>query len=319
MQNKYIIPSESLVKSPTYIAYHIAHQRNGFTAIHNPPNPVKIYTIEMVCVLFNTELPVYTTNGKKKVKINSRELYLDTYFDSYIRGQEHFNNSEKIGNNILYGANSAAFIQGFTTKYLKNGIKNLQGWNFYKTAYPEVISKSIIEEVGFYCGLVTNADLFIKEHIELFKSILENNNAGNNIPFPPKKTIDTKPKFNPDIIEMLLTILYPFFHTEVHTQLKELFETGNDASKPLVFDDGGNRLADTFKQLIKTDLITSCNKQELENWILKNFYYKFRNENKAFTKRYLNDIISSNKDKCQKPIINVKSDSVTGLFKIVKA
>lgn len=129
---------------------------------------------------------------------------------------------------------------------------------------------------------------------------------------------EIKPIFKPEAIETIFDLLKDFFSQEHQVQLKQILETGNNASEQLIFLDNGNRLADAFKQLIKTDIITGCEQKELENWIYKNFKYRNRQQIKSFAPRYLNDIISTNKDSCQKPLLNVTIEKETGTVKINK-
>lgn len=131
--------------------------------------------------------------------------------------------------------------------------------------------------------------------------------------------IEQKPIFKPETIETIFDLLKGFFYPIQHDELQELLDTGNNLSEPLIFLSNGNRLADAFKQLIKSDVITGCDQIHLENWILKNFKYFFRGQITDYTPKYLNDIISTTKDKCQKPILNVKLDNSTGKIIIRKA
>jgi len=130
--------------------------------------------------------------------------------------------------------------------------------------------------------------------------------------------IKQNPIFKPETIEPIINLLKSFFHPERHNELNALLETGNDVLEPLIFLDNGNRLADAFKQLIKADIITGCDQIQLENWIFKNFKYIHRGQKRDYTQKYLNDIISTNKDKCQKPILNIMLDKSTGKIIISK-
>lgn len=128
-----------------------------------------------------------------------------------------------------------------------------------------------------------------------------------------------KPAFKPEAIETIFDILKDFFSSEHQSQLKQILISGDNASEPLIFLDNGNRLADAFKNLKTGDFITGCEKKEIEAWISKNFKYRYRQQIKDFTPKYLNDIISTTKDKCQNPILNVKLDKPLGKYLITKA
>lgn len=127
-----------------------------------------------------------------------------------------------------------------------------------------------------------------------------------------------RPKFLGEYLPQVYDILKDFFSSSDQPELLTLLETGGNAEKPLLFIDNGSRLADAFKQLFDCGLVIGCQKKEFEEWICNNFQYRYRNVVKVFTKRYVADIISSSKDRCQKPILNVKQEKATGRYFITK-
>lgn len=128
-----------------------------------------------------------------------------------------------------------------------------------------------------------------------------------------------KPIFKPEALRQIFDLLKDFFSFEHQKELLHILETGDNAREQLIFKDTGNRLADAFKQLHSADFITSCPKNVLENWVRLNFAYSPKGKVNKFKTRYLNDIISTNKDKCKKPILNVKLDKSKGVYVIGKA
>ena len=170
-------------------------------------------------------------------------------------------------------------------------------------------------------GALRNNKEYFLEYLNEINTMLEGIETVQSEVIEPINSpvsIEFKPIFKPDAIPQIFDILKDFFSLEEQPELKKLLGSGGNVEQALLFLDNGSRLADTFKQLISADIITGCNKKELENWIFQNFKYKYRKEEKAFTLRYLHDIISTNKDKCQKPIINVKKDRLLGDISIVK-
>jgi len=127
-----------------------------------------------------------------------------------------------------------------------------------------------------------------------------------------------RPNFLAEFIPQVYEILKDFFSRSDQQELLKLLETGGNAEKPLLFIDNGSRLADAFKQLFDCGIVIGCQKKEFEEWICNNFHYRYRNVVKVFTKRYVADIISSSKDRCQKPILNVKQEKATGRYFITK-
>jgi len=140
------------------------------------------------------------------------------------------------------------------------------------------------------------------KEIKIYKTVILQNMRGAD-----ETTYDgVIPVFKPGEIQNIFDLLKDFFSVEQQPQLKELLETGNNLSSKLIFLDNGNRLADAFKQLIDGDLITGCNKKDLEKWIFINFNYVNKKKIKMFTIKYLNDIISTTKKLCHNPILDVK-------------
>lgn len=180
---------------------------------------------------------------------------------------------------------------------------------------PQIFYNEYREQHGEIIETIKETALYYPEWVK--KAYLKDE-AENSTP-EPSNYPNQKPIFRPEAIQAIFDILKDFFHLDSHLGLKQILETGNDVSKPLIFLDNGNRLADAFKQLIKADIITGCEQIQLENWIFKNFKYIHRGQIKNYTQNYLNDIISTNKDKCQKPILNVRLDKSTGIIFITKS
>ncbi|MEJ7737150.1 MAG: hypothetical protein WKF97_06965 [Chitinophagaceae bacterium] len=121
----------------------------------------------------------------------------------------------------------------------------------------------------------------------------------------PKKLTKAYPVFKEEIVHEFFTIVKNYFSAKDQQHLLKLLTT-EDAVEPLLFNGPGNQLADAFKQLYSSNLITSCNKSELEGWIQTNFQYRDKGAQKHYTEKYLKDIISSNTKGCQSPLFDVK-------------
>jgi len=129
---------------------------------------------------------------------------------------------------------------------------------------------------------------------------------------------DIRPIVSSEYIHEIFDILKNFFNESDRPEFFKLLQTGRNTKKPIMFLDAGNRLADAFKQLYDSDIITGCQKRDLEYWISKNFTYLSKNKIKKYTVRYLNEIISTRKDMCQKPILNLYNDKEMGKYLISK-
>lgn len=122
----------------------------------------------------------------------------------------------------------------------------------------------------------------------------------------PRKLSRAYPVFKEEIVAEFFTIIKNYFSAKDQEQLLQLLTTGEDAIEPLLFNAPGNQLADALKQLYSANLITSCNKSELEYWLKTNFQYRDKGIQKHYTEKYLKDIISTNAKGCQSPILDVK-------------
>ena len=127
-----------------------------------------------------------------------------------------------------------------------------------------------------------------------------------------------KPIFVNESISEIYEILRDFFSPEDQIEFYALLNGGENAPKPLLFLGSGNRLADAFKQLYDCDIIRGCQKKELEYWISINFSYRYRNKLKTYTLPYLSEIMSTRKDMCQKPVLNIILEKATGTYLISK-
>lgn len=125
-----------------------------------------------------------------------------------------------------------------------------------------------------------------------------------------QQTIEAKPIFNPKAVQIVFEIIKDFFGTEQQNELKQVLETGNNASQKLLFKDSGNRLTNTFKKLIEHDFITGCQKQDLINWVVSNFDFTHQNKAKAFIHGTVEKTISGNNYYCKSPLIEIENGQI---------
>ncbi len=121
-----------------------------------------------------------------------------------------------------------------------------------------------------------------------------------------------RPIFSSSLVPQIFDMLKDFFAPDQQEEFLDLLKTGGDAKEHLLFLDSGIRLADAFKQLFDSNVIKGCQKKELEKWIKNNFHFRYRDNVKEFTIRYLSDVISTDSDRCKNPIFNVIREKVTG-------
>jgi len=125
-----------------------------------------------------------------------------------------------------------------------------------------------------------------------------------------QETIEMKPVLKPEAVQIVFDIIKDFFSPEQQTELKQVIETGNKASKKMLFKGNGNRLTDTFKKLIEHDFITGCQKQDLINWIISNFTFTQQNKVKAFIYDTVEKTISRNDNPCKSPLIKIENGQI---------
>ena len=125
-----------------------------------------------------------------------------------------------------------------------------------------------------------------------------------------QETIEMKPVLKPEAVQIVFDIIKDFFSPEQQTELKQVIETGNKASKKMLFKGNGNRLTDTFKKLIEHDFIICCQKQDLINWIISNFTFTQQNKVKAFIYDTVEKTISRKDNPCKSPLIKIENGQI---------
>lgn len=138
---------------------------------------------------------------------------------------------------------------------------------------------------------------------------------------PTSIRIRRYPVFVEGLADQFFKIFKEYFDENEQQPLFSLLTNNVSPKGKLLFNSNGNQLADAFKQLIEANLIVSCNKAELESWIIENFMYVSNGQAKPFTTGYLNGIISSDTKICKSPILSVtrNSASLFALFPIARS
>ena len=166
--------------------------------------------------------------------------------------------------------------------------------------------------------LITNSPLPKQKKIALKDPQEEVGLEDTGIPETGENPIRIKPIFKTEFVNPVFDLLNGFFPEEDRKILKLIMISGDDSPWVLTFLGPGNRLADSFKKLYESDLITGCQKKELEKWIAVNFQYRDDHGIKKFKPKYLNNIISTNQIPCKNPILEVMGDRITGKVMIRK-
>ena len=180
--------------------------------------------------------------------------------------------------------------------------------NYYKNTPKEYPYRHCSPEVQMYAKYI-----LLKPYLEkLLKNEINYLIGNKNV-----ENYNSYPVFRHEIVDTIFSFLKHYFDINQHNELKSILEDGNDLKSKLIFKGNANQLADAFKQLINGNLITGCKKETLEKWVFKNFQYSNNKDIPTdFKLRYLQDIISTNKDSCKKPIFDVKK--IDGIYTITE-
>lgn len=194
-------------------------------------------------------------------------------------------------------------------------------FNKFQTRLTEWSSPQFFTRENFIDYLKSKQDAKSKEakafEVEKAKWIIANEETGLN-PLPPQQTkikeeqetIEKKPVLKPAFVPIVFDIIKDFFSDEHQAELKLILNTGDNASKKLLFKDNSNRLTDTFKKLIEHDFITGCEKKDLINWIISNFTFTQQNKVKSFIYDTVEKTISRNYYPCKSPLIEINNGQI---------
>ncbi|MFV5699983.1 hypothetical protein ACM55H_16605 [Flavobacterium sp. ZT3R17] len=151
-------------KTHTYNAIKRNIDDNGYFGISIKPNPpVKIYTTELGLLLMTGEIPQHGINTFD---------YIKSYTESYNKGIKFFQDNFLPNVNILYGANAELYVKDIHNNYFHTDHGNgVEGWNHIKNHYPVTLSHEIINEFGYYAGIVSEVDKMVDSYFELFQKL----------------------------------------------------------------------------------------------------------------------------------------------------
>jgi hypothetical protein len=321
----YLLNEFEFAETPFYNHFKGQQEKDGHIKMNVGQDSIKIYSPELALLLTSNKIGVTNRTTKQETTVNGFN-YLDSFITGYQNGRAYFEKEFKVEANTLY-SNADRYVRDLHYNFFHSKIGLLPlGWYHVKGKYPLFMTHKGIKELGYYSGIVSKVQDLISKYPEAFKDFEKCDTDESDISKPksPGRQSEqlvkesAKPSFSADVIPQFYDLIKDFFSEPDQVQLKKILETGANAPNPLVFSDNGNRLADAFKQLINADLITGCEKKELETWICSNFNYRHRQQIKGFRNRYLSDIISTTKDSCQRPILNVTKDKATGKYTISK-
>ncbi|WP_396181509.1 hypothetical protein [Flavobacterium sp.] len=313
LNDRYLINSNFWEQEKTKldnIGFQREIEKHGFFKVKAGTETVKIYNPQLTVILISIELPVKNLDTQTETAINCWE-FLMTYIKGYKRGEQFFENKIMVSPTIIYSPNAKQFIIDIHMKYFHVQHGKGKGWVYVKNVEPSILTHELIEEYGYYSGLVNKVRELIIEYPEQFASF--ENYEHHMQPQQTKKeheTIELKPVLKPEAVQIVFDIIKDFFSVEQQTELKMVIETGRKATNKMLFKGHGNRLSDTFKKLIEHDFITGCQKQDLINWIISNFTYTQNDTVKDFVYDTVEKTISRNYYPCKSPLITIENGQI---------
>lgn len=176
-----------------------------------------------------------------------RKAYRKTYYESYVKGIEYFEDTFKVSASSLYGDRSEFLIADIHHHYYHKEIISLrQGWNGIRGLSFRVLNHKTIRNIGYYSGILSRADELFNTYPNIFKtvhnctkpSIEDNSRIENNIDFL-KSTIQRfleplNKYFNNEDYQILLNELETYFDTGVFTNSNKIIKTINRPNKKLI-------------------------------------------------------------------------------------
>lgn len=298
----------------TYKYFENEIKDKGFIVINTETDTVNVYNPTLAFFLRQERLTVQSMDSGVETKISGWE-YLKTYIEGYNKGAKDFDSEFSISPEVLYGANAEQYVKDLHLNYfhIKHNKKH-EGWHFVREKFNEILTHNQIKEYGYYSGIVAKVGGMVKKYPQLFRSF---NECEFESPPQPIKTSQTppeniviKPTIATETAEDLFDIMKGSFETGQHAELKNILKTGTDAKQWLVFKGNANRLTDSFKQLIEKNLLTGCNKEHLQKWLITNFQYLNKGEVNNLNPGTTHKSISGKSYPCKNPLIKIQKGQV---------
>lgn len=245
---------------------------NGFMIMHTTQMSVTIYTPELAVLLTSKELKASILHTDIKTTICGMD-YIKSYTKGYKNGIAYFNENYFVSNK--YSVNARLYTENIKELYLKTGYneKMNQGWEYVTRAYPTIINHEIIEEFGYYSGIVNEVFELERKHPKLF-SYFDSDEDSNysqkekrEKPKPNGKLIIFK---NSEIIDKIHYELKGYFPNKEAELLKAL--QGEQLSEILLFPHNQNKFVEVFRRLKYNGFLLNAD-TETKNWICKNFQF----------------------------------------------
>lgn len=267
----------------------------------------------------------------------SNEIFHTTLTTAYSEGVEYFNNhfikclnsiSRNAINDILFN------LQSKEIRLEKNRKGRLFGWQSISHYNPIEMSVNVADYFGYYFGIHSSCIDFMKSYPSSFEKFKGYNSNDPQIIWDLEVNAtskpNTKPVFDPDIIDPLVEKMRTSFDENNLKKFREILATGDDVPGKIIYQSTAISLGCVFRSLIKAHtqskgyhqpkIINKVNQKQLEKWLSRNFLtIENASANPSEVRsKYMSDIISSDKQNpCDKPLFDVRYDQENKKYLIV--
>jgi hypothetical protein len=140
-----------------------------FINVTDKDKEAKVFVFELGEFFITENFPLkssdQTINGKQ---------YIPIYVENYIKGQEYFLSNYHVKSDTLF-RDSNPYIQTLHNCFFHaEPISGKNGWEYYETTFPIVISKKVVADYGFFAGILFELKQLQKKYSTLFKDFEKN-------------------------------------------------------------------------------------------------------------------------------------------------
>lgn len=164
--------NEQAQTTPEYKTLKRLIENNGWFTINlgSDKDTVKVYTPELALIFSQNDFPVLNLDTKEEASIKTID-YLKTYIKGFKEGEDFFDKEYGISPNTLYGSNAEQYVRDIHLNYFHVEHNPLiQGWNYVKKMYPDIITHNNIRQFGYYSGIVSKVDAMVKKYPIIFET-----------------------------------------------------------------------------------------------------------------------------------------------------
>ena len=140
----------------------------------------KVYSPVLAYVFSSNDIKARNLKTKRDFILDSMP-YFQTFIEAFKQGENHFKTYYEFSKDVLYGANSEKIVSDIRLAYYHTIHSNIfNGWAGVIGSNPIMITHKNIKNFGFYSGVLSKADEFIKKYPSIFKEFNKKNNIDSS-------------------------------------------------------------------------------------------------------------------------------------------